>query len=305
MKKIITILFAICAIFLTSCNEKKVEQPKKTETTELIGLAIKYQNKYYPEFEYIAPKTMDEKTLQEVAKNVNTYAIENNFNFYKMSVKFYDSQEKADKKEFFYQTEFTSKAHLTEDEEKIIKEHYELYNALTVNAKTGTELDETSKKVSKQLCEKYKMTEKEYEQMWDIYNFGHIVENQKKEEPEQKQANAEIKKENLSLRIFGKKIFVQDRLIKNGKIGYIPANKGTITEADLIQFYNDSSNFEYKWLIIHFTEDETALHIIPRIGTVTYGTYDKANLCLKTDLGWMSIIGNSATKEKWSNEILK
>ena len=176
MKKLITILFAIFAIFLASCNGKKIQQPKETETTELIGLEIKYQNKYYPEFEYIAPKTMDEKTLQEVAKNINAYAIENNFNFYKMSVKFYESQEKADKKEFFYQAEFTSKAHLTEDEEKIIKEHYELYNALTVNAKTGTELDKTSKKVSKQLCEKYKMTEKEYEQMWDIYNFGYILE---------------------------------------------------------------------------------------------------------------------------------
>lgn len=30
MKKFITILFAISAIFLTSCNEKKVEQPKPT-----------------------------------------------------------------------------------------------------------------------------------------------------------------------------------------------------------------------------------------------------------------------------------
>ena len=92
MKKLTTILFAIFAIFLTSCNEKKIEQQKETETTELIGLGIKYQNKYYPEFEYIAPKTIDEKTLQEVAKNVNAYAIENNFNFYKMSVKFYESQ---------------------------------------------------------------------------------------------------------------------------------------------------------------------------------------------------------------------
>lgn len=71
MKKLTTILFAIFAIFLTSCNGKRIEQPKETETTELIGLEIKYQNKYYPEFEYIAPKTMDEKTLQEVAKNVN------------------------------------------------------------------------------------------------------------------------------------------------------------------------------------------------------------------------------------------
>lgn len=176
MKKLITILFAIFAIFLASCNGKKIQQPKETETTELIGLEIKYQNKYYPEFEYIAPKTMDEKTLQEVAKNVNAYAIENNFNFYKMSVKFYESQEKADKKEFFYQTEFTSKAHLTEDEEKIIKEHYELYHKLSPSANSGEELDKLSDEISEQMCKKYNMTRKEYDDMWDIYNFGYILE---------------------------------------------------------------------------------------------------------------------------------
>lgn len=175
MKKLITILFTIFVIFLTSCNEKKVEQQKKTETTELIGLEIKYQNKYYPEFEYIAPKTMDEKTLQEVAKNVNAYAIENNFNFYKMSVKFYESQEKADKKDFFYQTEFKSKAHLTEDEEKIIKEHYELYYKLSPSAKNGEELDKISDEISEQMCKKYNMTRKEYDDMWNIYNFGYIL----------------------------------------------------------------------------------------------------------------------------------
>lgn len=109
----------------------------------------------------------------------------------------------------------------------------------------------------------------------------------------------------LTLPGIGKGSTVQDRAIKGGKMGYVAANKGTMTEAQLIQFYNEVSKSEYKWVIIHFMEDNTALHIIPKIGSVTYGTYDKTNLCLKTELGWMSIFGNTAAKEDWPDNILR
>lgn len=109
----------------------------------------------------------------------------------------------------------------------------------------------------------------------------------------------------LTLPGIGKGSTVQDRLIKGGKIGYVTATKGTMTESQLIQFYNEVSKSEYKWVIIHFMEDNTALHIIPKIGSVTYGTYDKTNLCLKTELGWMSIFGNTAAKEDWPDDILR
>ena len=44
----------------------------------------------------------------------------------------------------------------------------------------------------------------------------------------------------LTLPGIGKGSTVQDRLIKGGKIGYVPANKGTITETQLIQFQKRS-----------------------------------------------------------------
>ena len=103
----------------------------------------------------------------------------------------------------------------------------------------------------------------------------------------------------------GKGTQVQDRLVKGGKIGYVAANKGVTTEAQLIQFYNEASKSEYKWIIIHFMEDNTALHVIPKIGSVTYGSYDKANLCLKTELGWMSIFGTTTAKEDWPEDIFR
>ena len=103
----------------------------------------------------------------------------------------------------------------------------------------------------------------------------------------------------------GKGTQVQDRLVKGGKIGYVAANKGITTEAQLIQFYNEASKSEYKWIIIHFMEDNTALHLIPNIGVVTYGDYDRTNLCLKNDKGVMSIIGNSTAKEDWPDDILR
>lgn len=103
----------------------------------------------------------------------------------------------------------------------------------------------------------------------------------------------------------GKGTQVQDRLVKGGKIGYVAANKGITTEAQLIQFYNEASKSEYKWIIIHFLEDNTALHLIPNIGVVTYGDYDRTNLCLKNDKGVMSIIGNSTAKEDWPDDILR
>lgn len=109
----------------------------------------------------------------------------------------------------------------------------------------------------------------------------------------------------LTLPGIGKGSQVQERLVKGGKIGYVPASKGTMTEAQLIQFYNEASKTDYKWVIIHFMEDNTALHIIPKIGSVTYGTYDKANLCLKTELGWMSIFGTTAAKEDWPDDIFR
>lgn len=109
----------------------------------------------------------------------------------------------------------------------------------------------------------------------------------------------------LTLPGIGKGTPVQERVIKGGKIGYITTNKGVITENQLIQFQKEVDKSEYKWVIIHFLEDNTALHIIPKIGAVTYGTYDRTNLCLKTELGWMSIFGTTAAKEDWPEEIFR
>lgn len=109
----------------------------------------------------------------------------------------------------------------------------------------------------------------------------------------------------LTLPGIGKGTQVQDRLIKGEKIGYVPASKGIITEEQLIQFQKEVDKSGYKWVIIHFMEDNTALHLIPKIGVITYGDYDRANLCLKNDKGVISIIGNSASKEDWPDDILR
>lgn len=109
----------------------------------------------------------------------------------------------------------------------------------------------------------------------------------------------------LTLPGIGKGSQVQDRLIKGGKMGYVAADKGTMTEAQLIQFQKEVDKSGYKWVIIHFMEDNTALHLIPNIGIVTYGDYDRTNLCLKNDKGVMSIIGNSTSKEDWPDDILR
>lgn len=109
----------------------------------------------------------------------------------------------------------------------------------------------------------------------------------------------------LTLPGIGKGSTVQNRLIKGGKIGYVQANKGTITEAQLIQFYNEVSKSEYKWVIIHFMEDNTAIRIIPRTYSATYGTYDKSILTIRNESGWLSIIGNSTSKEDWPEDIFK
>lgn len=109
----------------------------------------------------------------------------------------------------------------------------------------------------------------------------------------------------LTLPGIGKGTPVQERVIKGGKIGYVVTNKGITTESQLIQFYNEISKSEYKYVIIHFIEDNTALHIIPKIGSVTYGTYDRTNLCLKTELGWMSIFGTTTAKEDWPDDIFR
>ena len=103
----------------------------------------------------------------------------------------------------------------------------------------------------------------------------------------------------------GKGSTVQDRRIKGGKIGYVQASKGTITETQLIQFQKEVDKSGYKWVIIHFMEDNTALHLIPKIGVITYGDYDRANLCLRNDKGFMSIIGNSTAKEDWPDDVLR
>lgn len=57
MKKIITILFAISAIFLTSCNEKKIEQPKET-----ISPTASTQEK----IEFYAKNSQNKDDLQKV-----------------------------------------------------------------------------------------------------------------------------------------------------------------------------------------------------------------------------------------------
>lgn len=103
----------------------------------------------------------------------------------------------------------------------------------------------------------------------------------------------------------GKGTPVQNLAVKGGKIGYVKSSKGTITEAQLIDFYNEVSKTEYKWVIIHFTEDNSAIRIIPKTFNVTYGTYDKTNLTINNESGWLTIIGNSAIKEDWPDNIFK
>ena len=68
------------------------------------------------------------------------------------------------------------KLHITPEQEEIIKEHYELYYKLSPSANSGEELDKLSNEISEQMCKKYNMTRKEYDDMWDIYNFGYILE---------------------------------------------------------------------------------------------------------------------------------
>lgn len=109
----------------------------------------------------------------------------------------------------------------------------------------------------------------------------------------------------LTLPGIGKGTQVQDRLIKGGKMGYVAANKGIITEAQLIQFYNEVSKSEYKWVIIHFMEDNSAIRIIPRTFSITYGTYDKSNLTIGTEKGWLTIIGSTTAKEDWPDDIFR
>lgn len=98
---------------------------------------------------------------------------------------------------------------------------------------------------------------------------------------------------------------VQERAVKGGKIGYVTTNKGITTEKQLIQFYNEVSKSEYKWIIIHFTEDNTAIRIIPKTFNATYGTFDKTNLTIKNESGWLTIIGNSTSKEDWPEDIFR
>lgn len=109
----------------------------------------------------------------------------------------------------------------------------------------------------------------------------------------------------LTLPGIGKGTPVQERVIKGGKIGYVVTNKGITTENQLIQFYNEISKSEYKYVIIHFIEDNTAIRIIPKTFNATYGTYDKTNLTIKNESGWLTIIGNSTSKEDWPEDIFK
>lgn len=109
----------------------------------------------------------------------------------------------------------------------------------------------------------------------------------------------------LTLPGVGKGSNVQDRVIKGGKVGYVATNKGVTTEAQLIQFYNEVSKSEYKWVIIHFTEDNTAIRIIPKTFSATYGTYDKTNLTIRNESGWLTIIGNTTSKEDWPDDIFR
>lgn len=109
----------------------------------------------------------------------------------------------------------------------------------------------------------------------------------------------------LTLPGIGKGSAVQERAIKGGKMGYVATNKGTITESQLIQFYNEVSKSDYKWVIIHFMEDNTAVRIIPKTFSATYGSYDKTNLTLKNETGWISIIGTTLTTEELPENIFK
>lgn len=85
------------------------------------------------------------------------------------------TEEKIPKQKINSQKE-EKKLHITPEQEEIIKEHYELYYKLSPSANSGEELDKISDEISEQMCKKYNMTRKEYDDMWDIYNFGYILE---------------------------------------------------------------------------------------------------------------------------------
>jgi len=109
----------------------------------------------------------------------------------------------------------------------------------------------------------------------------------------------------ITLPGIGKGTQIQEKLIKNGKIGYVIANKETITQEQLIQFKKDVDNSDYNWVIIHFLEDNTAIRLTPKNISITYGPYDKASLTLKTATGWITIIGNSLSTEDLPNNIFR
>lgn len=69
------------------------------------------------------------------------------------------------------------KLYLTPEQEEIIKEDLALYNELSLSANSGEELEQLENQIHQLMCDKYNLTPKEYNNMWDIYNFGFILEN--------------------------------------------------------------------------------------------------------------------------------
>lgn len=69
------------------------------------------------------------------------------------------------------------KLFLTPEQEKIIKEDLALYNELSLSANSGEELEQLEYQIHQLMCDKYNLTREEYKNMWDIYNFGFILEN--------------------------------------------------------------------------------------------------------------------------------
>lgn len=86
------------------------------------------------------------------------------------------------------------------------------------------------------------------------------------------------KNTSLELKTLGKSLKAEDRFIKSSKIGYIQTNKKLSSVEQWQDFKNDVDKTDYSYVIVRFTEDDTALRFIPKNSYVGYGTFVKDGL---------------------------
>lgn len=68
------------------------------------------------------------------------------------------------------------KIELSSSQKEIVDYHLKVYEKLSETATSGDDLEVASQKANELTCEKFKITERELEQIFDIYNFGYILE---------------------------------------------------------------------------------------------------------------------------------